>query len=73
MRNLDHKEDGLDRADWICCALDAVHSLIGVADDMHTIDGTDLCALLDILNRELALALRDIRHETPKACAPARS
>ncbi len=61
MRNLDYQEDPLDRADWLCCAIDAVQTLIGLADDMHTVDETDLCALLDILNGELALALRGIR------------
>lgn len=63
MRNLDYKEDPLDRAEWCVNALDAVQTLIGIADDMHSVDETDLCALLDILNGQLAHALNDLRQE----------
>ena len=63
MINLDYKEAGLDRADWVNCALDAVQTLIGTTDDLHTIDSTSMCALLDVLNHQLALALRDARHD----------
>jgi hypothetical protein len=63
MMNLDYKEAGLDRADWICHAINAVETLCGIADDLHTVDQTDMAALLDILNHQLALALRDARSE----------
>jgi len=65
-RNLDYQQEPLDRADDVAQALDALQSLIGSSDDLHTVDSADMASLLDILNRELATSLRDVRKAKPR-------
>ena len=65
MKNLDYKEAGLDRAESVCRALGAVESLVCCVREgnLHIVPEDELHALLDILNHQLALALRDARAE----------
>jgi len=59
MRNIDFKENPMDRADKVCRAYEGVNDLVCGRDDLHIVGPENLYALLDILNRELALSLRD--------------
>jgi len=59
-----YNEDPLDRLDFINSSLNAISAMLGSADDLHCINGSDLSFLLDIVREDQAkvvLVLRENR------------
>jgi len=59
MRNIDFKQNPMERADMVYRAYEGLSDLLCGREDLHIVDPENLGALIDVLNRELALSLRD--------------